>query len=110
MSKDDFAFTSNLGKKDPNTINNKECDLIETQKKLKEHGYGVDNNKTGLGFTLNTPVKISRKAKNASTQYISVSVEEDQEEPKPTPQTSIFDRLNRSKPRISALDRIDGQD
>ncbi|KAM1006757.1 hypothetical protein COP2_003555 [Malus domestica] len=62
----DFAFSSNLGKKNANTVNDKERDLIETQKKLKEHGCRVDNNKAGLGFTPSTPVKISSKAKNVS--------------------------------------------
>ncbi|KAM1729022.1 hypothetical protein EV1_019147 [Malus domestica] len=32
------------------------------------------------------------------------------EEPKPAPRTSVFNRLNHSKPRISALDRISGRD
>ncbi|KAM0991011.1 hypothetical protein EV1_009504 [Malus domestica] len=32
------------------------------------------------------------------------------EEPKPTPRTSVFNRLNHSKPRISVLDRISGRD
>ncbi|KAM2448871.1 hypothetical protein PS1_019021 [Malus domestica] len=71
----DFASSSNPGKKVSNTVNNKERDLIETQKKLKKHGYRVNNNKAGLGFTPNAPVKISSKAKNASTQHISVSIE-----------------------------------
>ncbi|KAM1132693.1 hypothetical protein ACFX19_047758 [Malus domestica] len=31
------------------------------------------------------------------------------EEPKPTPRTLVFDMLNHSKPRISALDRISGR-
>ncbi|KAM1063750.1 hypothetical protein ACFX2A_028479 [Malus domestica] len=105
-----FASSSKLGKKNANTVNYKERDLIGTQKKLKEHGYGVDNNKTRLGFTLNTPMKISRKAKNASAQHISITIEQDQEELKPAPRTSVFDRLNRSKPKISALDRIGSQD
>ena len=65
-------------KKNANTVNYKERDLTETQKKLKEHGYRVDNNKAGLGFTPNTPVKISSKAKNVSAQHISVSVEKSQ--------------------------------
>ncbi|MBT0984586.1 hypothetical protein KJ032_26490, partial [Salmonella enterica subsp. enterica serovar Typhimurium] len=101
----DFASSSNPGKKVSNTVNNKERDLTKTQKKLKKHGYGVDNNKAGLGFTPNAPVKISSKAKNASTQHISVSIEQNQEEPKPAPQTLVIDRLNHSKPRISTLDR-----
>ncbi|KAM1219927.1 hypothetical protein ACFX2G_047937 [Malus domestica] len=111
MSKDgyDFASSSNPGKKVSNTVNNKERDLTETQKKLKKHGYGVNNNKAGLGFTLNAPVKISSQAKNASTQHISVSIEQDQEEPKSTPRTPVFDRMNRSRPRTSALDHIGGQ-
>ncbi|KAM2685925.1 hypothetical protein EV2_008880 [Malus domestica] len=58
----DFAFSSNHGNKVSN--NDKERDLTETQKKLKKHGYGVDNNKAGLGFTPNAPVKISSKVKN----------------------------------------------
>ncbi|KAM2162965.1 hypothetical protein ACFX1Q_040699 [Malus domestica] len=62
----DFASLSNLRREVLNTFNDKECDLIETQKELKEHGYEVDNNKAGLGFTPNNPVKISRKVKNAS--------------------------------------------
>ncbi|KAM1666584.1 hypothetical protein ACFX2K_046163 [Malus domestica] len=95
----DFASSSNPGKKVSNTVNNKERDLIETQKKLKKHGYGVNNNKAGLGFTPNAPVKISSQAKNASTQHISVSIEQDQEEPKSTPRTPVFDRMNRSRPR-----------
>ncbi|KAM2431593.1 hypothetical protein EV2_019397 [Malus domestica] len=71
----DFASSSNPGKKVSNTVNNKERDLNETQKKLKKHGYGVDNNKAGLGFILNAPVKISSKAKNASAQHINVIIE-----------------------------------
>ena len=55
-------------------------------------------------------MKISSKAKNASAQHISMSIEQDQEELKPAPRTSVFDRLNRSKPRISALDCIGGQE
>ncbi|KAM2613714.1 hypothetical protein TB2_028421 [Malus domestica] len=105
----DFASSSNHGRKVSNTVNNKERDLTETQKKLKEHGYGVDNNKAGLGFTPNAPVKISSKAKNASTQHISVSIEQDHDEPKSTPWTSVFDRMNRSRPKMSALNRIGGQ-
>ncbi|KAM2335462.1 hypothetical protein ACFXTH_012872 [Malus domestica] len=31
-------------------------------------------------------------------------------EPKPAPRTSVFERLNHSKPRISAVDRIGGRD
>ncbi|KAM1822281.1 hypothetical protein ACFX1X_024716 [Malus domestica] len=111
MSKNgyDFASSSNPRKKVSNTINDKERDLTETQKKLKKHGYGVDNNKAGLGFTPNAPVKISSKAKNASTQQISVSIEQDQTEPKFAPRTSVFDRMNRSRPRTSALNHIGGQ-
>ncbi|KAM1636895.1 hypothetical protein COP2_015136 [Malus domestica] len=105
----DFASSSNPEKKVSNTVNNKERDLIETQKKLKKHGYEVDNDKAGLGFTPNAPVKISNKAKNASTQHISVSIEQDQEEPKSASPTSVFDRVNRSRPRTSALDHIGGQ-
>ncbi|KAM2661174.1 hypothetical protein EV2_023516 [Malus domestica] len=90
----DFVSSSNPRKKVSNTINNKERDLTETQKKLKKHGYRINNNKAGLGFTPNAPVKISSKAKNASTQHIS---------------TSVFDRMNRSRPRTSALNHIDGQ-
>ncbi|KAM1845265.1 hypothetical protein ACFX13_019587 [Malus domestica] len=69
----DFASSSNLGEKVSNTVNDKEHNLTKTQKKLKEHGYGVDNNKVGLGFTPNAPVKISSIAKNASTKHISSS-------------------------------------
>ncbi|KAM2256250.1 hypothetical protein TB2_046475 [Malus domestica] len=105
----DFASSSNAGKKVSNTVNNKQHDLTETQKKLKKHGYGINNNKAGLGFTPNAPVKISSKAKNASTQHISVSIEQDRDEPKSTPQTPIFDRMKRSRPRTSALDHIGGQ-
>ncbi|KAM1902165.1 hypothetical protein ACFX1X_031351 [Malus domestica] len=32
------------------------------------------------------------------------------EEPKPAPRTSVFERLNYSKPRIATLDRISGRD
>ncbi|KAM2449007.1 hypothetical protein PS1_019146 [Malus domestica] len=81
----DFASSSNPGKKVLNTVNNKERDLTETQKKLKKHGYGVNNNKAGLGFTPNAPVKISSKGKNASTQHISVSIEQDRDKPKFAP-------------------------
>ncbi|KAM1072805.1 hypothetical protein FF1_018023 [Malus domestica] len=105
----DFASSSNPGKKVSNTVNNKERDLTETQNKLKKHGYGVNNNKAGLGFTPNAPVKISSKAKNASTQHISVSIEQDRDEPKSTPQTPIFNRMKRSRPRTSPLDHIGGQ-
>ncbi|KAM1161267.1 hypothetical protein ACFX2B_000386 [Malus domestica] len=67
--------------KDLNTVKDNERDLTKTQKKLKEHGYRVNNNKAGLGFTPNAPVKISSKAKTASAQHISVSVIQDKEEP-----------------------------
>ncbi|KAM1067050.1 hypothetical protein ACFX2B_022138 [Malus domestica] len=80
----DFASFANLGTKVSNTINDKACDLFETQKKLNEHGYRVDNNKAGLSFTPNTPVKILSKTKTVSTQHISVSIKQDQEKPKPT--------------------------
>ncbi|KAM1263597.1 hypothetical protein ACFX2G_029198 [Malus domestica] len=70
----DFASFSNLGKKNANTVNGKECDLTETQKKLKEYGYRVDNNKAGLSCTPNTPVKISIKVKNVRAQHINVSI------------------------------------
>ena len=40
-----FASSSNLGKKVANMVNDKERDLIETQKKLKEHGYRVASHK-----------------------------------------------------------------
>ncbi|KAM1746766.1 hypothetical protein ACFX11_013370 [Malus domestica] len=106
----DFTSFSNPGKKVSNIINDKEHNLTKTQKKLKEHGYGVDKNKAGLGFTPNAPVKISSKVKNTSIQHISVSVEQNQEEPKSGPRTSVFDRMKRSRPRFSALDRIGGQD
>ncbi|KAM2599740.1 hypothetical protein TB2_038112 [Malus domestica] len=105
----DFVSSSNPGKKVSNTVNNKERDLTETQKKLKKHGYGVNNNKAGLGFTPSAPVKISSQTKNASTQHISVSMEQDQEEPKSTSRTPVFDRMNRSRPRTLALDHIGGQ-
>ena len=106
----DFASSSNLGKKVSNTVNDKDRDLTETQKKLKEHDYGVDNNKAELGFTPNAPVKISSKVKKASAQHISVSIEQDQEEPKPSPRTSVFDRMSHSSSRTSVLNRIGGQD
>ncbi|KAM2564752.1 hypothetical protein TB2_013012 [Malus domestica] len=111
MSKAGYNFTSsaNLGKKDLNTIKNNERDLTKTQKKLEEHGYGVNNNKAGLGFTPNAPVKISSKAKNASAQHISVSIIQDKEEPRTAPQTSVFDRMNRSRTRVSAPKLIGGQ-
>ncbi|KAM1514558.1 hypothetical protein ACFX10_013759 [Malus domestica] len=109
MSKTGYNFTSsaNLGKKDLNTVKDNERDLTKTQKKLEEHGYGVNNNKAGLGFTPNAPVKISSKAKNASAQHISVSIIQDKEEPRPAPQTSVFDRMNRSRTRVSAPKLID---
>ncbi|KAM2941449.1 hypothetical protein COP2_030686 [Malus domestica] len=80
-----FASSSNPGKKVSNTVNDKERNITRTQKKLNKHGYEVDNNKAGLDFTPNAPVKISSKAKNTSTQHISVSVEQDQNEPKSAP-------------------------
>ncbi|KAM2208214.1 hypothetical protein ACFXTI_024251 [Malus domestica] len=104
----DFTSSSNPRKKVSNTVNDKERDLTETQKKLKKHGYKVDNNKTGLGFTPNAPVKISSKVKNASTQQISVSIEQDQAEPKSASRMSVFDRMNRSRPKTSALNHIGG--
>ena len=67
----DFIPSSKPGKKVSDTVNNKERDLTKTQKRLKEHGYGVDNGKEGIGFTPNAPMKISSKAKNASAQHIS---------------------------------------
>ncbi|XP_070663937.1 uncharacterized protein [Malus domestica] len=36
-------------------------------------------------------------------------MEQDQEEPKSTSRTPVFDRMNRSRPRTSALDHIGGQ-
>ncbi|KAB2611505.1 hypothetical protein D8674_019537 [Pyrus ussuriensis x Pyrus communis] len=106
----DFASSAVAGKKVSNTVNDEERNLTKTQKKLKEHGYGVDNNKAGLGFTPNAPVMISNKAKNTSAQHISVSIEQDQEEPKPSPRTSVFDRMSHSSSRTSVLNRIGGQD
>ncbi|KAM2690737.1 hypothetical protein EV1_043866 [Malus domestica] len=111
MSKAGYNFTSsaNLGKNDLNTVKDNERDLTKTQKKLEKHGYGVSNNKAGLGFTPNAPVKISSKAKNASAQHISVHIIQDREKPQPAPRTSVFDRMNCSKPRVSAPKLIGGQ-
>ncbi|KAM2388795.1 hypothetical protein ACFXTH_038191 [Malus domestica] len=111
MSKAGYNFTSsaNLGKNDLNTVKDNKRDFTKTQKKLEEHGYGVNNNKAGLGFTPNAPMKISSKAKNASAQHISVSIIQDKEEPQLAPQTSVFDRMNRSRPRVSAPKLIGGQ-
>ncbi|KAM2661039.1 hypothetical protein EV2_023392 [Malus domestica] len=111
MLKAGYNFTSsaNLGKKDLNTIKDNKRDLTKTQKKLEEHGYGVNNNKARLGFTPNAPVKISNKAKNASAQHTSVSIIQDKEEPRTAPQTSVFDRMNRSRTRVSAPKLIGGQ-
>ncbi|KAM1693092.1 hypothetical protein COP1_032428 [Malus domestica] len=111
MSKAGYNFTSfaNLGKNDLNTVKDNERDLTKTQKKLEKHGYGVSNNKAGLGFTPNAPVKISSKAKNASAQHISVNIIQDKGESQPAPRTSVFDRMNCSKPRVSAPKLIGGQ-
>ncbi|KAM1212301.1 hypothetical protein ACFX2G_003942 [Malus domestica] len=111
MSKAGYNFTSsaNLGKKGLNTVKDNKRDLTKTQKKLEEHGYGVNNNKAGLGFTPNAPVKIASKTKNASAQHISVSIIQNKEEPQPALQTSVFDRMNRSRPRVSATKLIGGQ-
>ncbi|KAM1206144.1 hypothetical protein FF1_006824 [Malus domestica] len=111
MSKAGYNFTSsaNLGKNDLNTVKDNERDLTKTQKRLEKHGYGVSNNKAGLGFTPNASVKISSKAKNASAQHISVRIIQDKEEPQPAPRTSVFDRMNCSKPRVSAPKLISGQ-
>ncbi|KAM1594417.1 hypothetical protein ACFX10_000832 [Malus domestica] len=111
MSKAGYNFTSsaNLGKNDLNTVKDNERDLTKTQKRLEKHGYGVSNNKAGLGFTPNAPVNISSKAKNASAQHISVRIIQDKEEPQPAPRTSVFDRMNCSKPRVSAPKLISGQ-
>ncbi|KAM1705798.1 hypothetical protein ACFX2K_028029 [Malus domestica] len=106
----DFVSSSNLEKKVLDTVNDKDHDITETQKKLEEQDYEVDNNIARLGFTPNAPVKISSKAKNASAQHISLKIEQDQEEPQPPLRVLVFDRLNRSKPRRSALDRIGAQD
>ena len=96
MSKAGYNFipSSNPGEKGSDTVNNKERDLTETQKRLREHGYGVDNGKAGIGFTPNAPVKISSKAKNASAQHISVSVVQNRGELKSAPRVSVFNRMN----------------
>ncbi|KAM2148114.1 hypothetical protein ACFX1Q_004772 [Malus domestica] len=111
MSKAGYNFTSsaNLGKNDLNTVKDNERDLTKTQKRLERHGYGVSNNKAGLGFTPNASVKISSKAKNASAQHISIRIIQDKEEPQPAPRTSVFDRMNCSKPRVSTPKLISGQ-
>ncbi|KAM1132646.1 hypothetical protein ACFX19_047714 [Malus domestica] len=109
MSKAGYNFTSsaNLGKKGLNTVKDNKRDLTKTQKKLEEHGYGVNNNKAGLSFTPNA--QISSKTKNASAQHISVSIIQNKEEPQPAPHTSVFDRMNRSRPKVSATKLIGGQ-
>ncbi|KAM1977124.1 hypothetical protein TB1_013068 [Malus domestica] len=53
------------------------------------------------GWTLAT-YKKTRKPRPQATRP--------KEEPKPAPRTLVFDRLDHSKPRISALDRISGRD
>ncbi|KAM1291749.1 hypothetical protein ACFX13_019139 [Malus domestica] len=111
MSKAGYNFTSstNLGKKGLNTVKDNKRDLTKTQKKLEEHSYRVNNNKAGLGFTPHAPVKISSKTKNASAQHISMSIIQNKEEPQPAPQTSVFDRMYRSRPRFSATKLIGDQ-
>lgn len=57
----DFASSSMLGKKNLGIIRERRRDLTETQKKLKERGYGVELTKVGLDFIPVAPIKILGK-------------------------------------------------
>ncbi|KAM1754932.1 hypothetical protein ACFX12_007326 [Malus domestica] len=102
MSKAGYNFTSsvNLGKKDLNTIKDNERDLTKTQKKLEEHGYGVNNNKAGLGFTPNAPTSVFDRMNRSRTRVLAPKLIGGQN------RTSVLKRLNTSVSRSSVFKRL----
>ena len=54
-------------------------DLNETQKKLKQQGYGVKPSRAVLGFVLFEPIKISAKTKKTKASIQHTVVEDTNE-------------------------------
>uniref|UniRef100_A0A2N9G8H6 Retrotransposon gag domain-containing protein n=1 Tax=Fagus sylvatica TaxID=28930 RepID=A0A2N9G8H6_FAGSY len=63
--------------------------LNQTQSKLRQQGYAIETPKTGLGYSLQEPVRISAKGKNErrTTLHISFEVAEEESQAEPTPQS-----------------------
>uniref|UniRef100_A0A2N9F042 Integrase catalytic domain-containing protein n=1 Tax=Fagus sylvatica TaxID=28930 RepID=A0A2N9F042_FAGSY len=63
---------------------------------------------TGLGYSLQEPVRISAKGKNERriALHVSFEVVEEESQAEPTPQSSVFDRLTSPTPRESVFNRL----
>ena len=53
--------------------------LNETQKKLKQQGYGVKPSRAGLGFVLFKPIKILAKTKKTKASIQHTAMEDTEE-------------------------------
>ena len=104
----DFNNPSQLGQLFSNYVEEKSQRLNQTQSKLRQQGYAIDTPKTGLGYSLQEPVRISAKGKNErrTALHISFEVVEEESQVEPTPQSSVFDSLTSPTPRESVFNRL----
>jgi len=104
----DFDKPVSLG----HVIEAKPHGINETQKKIQEQGGVVVVLKVGLGYVPPQPIRISgqRKDKQSFAQYIAVEeiIENDEEDGKNKPKSSVFDRLqsSTSRGRTSVFGRV----
>uniref|UniRef100_A0A2N9GIS1 Uncharacterized protein n=1 Tax=Fagus sylvatica TaxID=28930 RepID=A0A2N9GIS1_FAGSY len=105
----DFNNPSQLGQLFSDCVEEKSQGLNQTQSKLRQQGYVIETPKTGLGYSLQEPVRISAKGKNErrTALHISFEVVEEESQVESTPRSSVFDCLTSPTPRgRSAFDRL----
>ncbi|KAH0715109.1 hypothetical protein KY284_008014 [Solanum tuberosum] len=80
----------------------------KSQMRLRKQGYYIATPKFGLGFSLSEPLRISsKKGKEiTSSHYTSIEKTKKSKEGKTPQWTSVFERIQRLTPRVSAFERL----
>ncbi|WMV44439.1 hypothetical protein MTR67_037824 [Solanum verrucosum] len=107
-----FSNPSKVGELTEEVTGEKIHGLTKSQMRLREKGYYVATPKFGLGFSLPEPLLISSKKGKAITLSHYISIEKTKESKKgKTPQrASVFERIGRLTPRVSAFERLSCKD
>ncbi|KAK4723920.1 hypothetical protein R3W88_026699 [Solanum pinnatisectum] len=86
--------------------------LTKSQMRLRKQRYYVATPKVRLGFSLLEPLRISSKKGKEITSSHYTSIQKTKESKKgKTPQwTSVFERIRRLTPRVSAFERLSRKD
>ncbi|KAK4727399.1 hypothetical protein R3W88_032316 [Solanum pinnatisectum] len=104
----DFSNPAKLGELRDEVIGEKIHELTKSQMKLRKQGYHVATPKFGLRFSLPEPLWISsKKGKEiTSSRYTSIEKTKDSKEGKIPRRTSVFERIRRLTPHVSAFEKL----